>query len=159
MMAPSTYGDHIRACRDYGLVAFALELVPPNVERGADYAVEEARKVLALSADAGIEGRIRHVMIPGMIEEDDDRPIEMKPKLDVLDYWSITDRSVSRSIVNWLRSLHAVFCGWRACLAPRSLLTRQRLPRVDDDNALKGRLCHGLRILLTAWPMWMSPLA
>ena len=67
----------------------ALELVPSNVERGADYAEEEARKVLALSADAGIEGRIRHVMIPGMIEEDDDRPIEMKPKLDVLDYWSI----------------------------------------------------------------------
>lgn len=28
-------------------------------------------------------------MIPGMIEEDDGRPIEMKPKLDVLDYWSI----------------------------------------------------------------------
>ncbi len=27
-------------------------------------------------------------MIPGMIEEDDDRPIEMKPKLDVLDYWT-----------------------------------------------------------------------
>ena len=71
------------------LNTIALELVPPNVERGADYAVEEARKVLALSADAGIEGRIRHVMIPGMIEEDDDRPIEMKPKLDVLDYWSI----------------------------------------------------------------------
>lgn len=67
----------------------ALELVPSNVERGADYAKEEAQKVLALSADAGIGGRIRHVMIPGMIEEDDDRPIEMKPKLDVLDYWSI----------------------------------------------------------------------
>jgi Mycobacterial methylenetetrahydrofolate reductase len=71
------------------LNTIALELVPPNVERGADYAVDEARKVLALSAEAGIEGRIRHVMIPGMIEEDDDRPIEMKPKLDVLDYWSI----------------------------------------------------------------------
>ena len=28
-------------------------------------------------------------MIPGMIEEDDDRPIEMKPKLDVLEYWSL----------------------------------------------------------------------
>ncbi|MET0474160.1 MAG: mycobacterial-type methylenetetrahydrofolate reductase [Mycobacterium sp.] len=67
----------------------ALELVPPNVERGADYAVEEAHKVLQLAVDAGIEGRIRHVMIPGMIEEDGDRPIEMKPKLDVLDYWSI----------------------------------------------------------------------
>jgi hypothetical protein len=71
------------------LNTIALELVPSNVERGADFAKEEAQKVLALAAEAGIEGRIRHVMIPGMIEEDDDRPIEMKPKLDVLDYWSI----------------------------------------------------------------------
>jgi hypothetical protein len=71
------------------LNTIALELVPPNVDRGAAYAVEEAHKVLQLSAEAGIEGRIRHVMIPGMIDEDDDRPIEMKPKLDVLDYWSI----------------------------------------------------------------------
>ncbi|MUL83044.1 MULTISPECIES: mycobacterial-type methylenetetrahydrofolate reductase [unclassified Mycolicibacterium] len=71
------------------LNTIALELVPPNVERGAQYAVDEARKVLALSTETGIEGRIRHVMIPGMIDEDDDRPIEMKPKMDVLDYWSI----------------------------------------------------------------------
>ncbi|MCV7419612.1 hypothetical protein H7K45_03580 [Mycobacterium yunnanensis] len=71
------------------LNTIALELVPPNVDRGAAYAVDEAHKVLQLAADAGIEGRIKHVMIPGMIEEDDDRPIEMKPKLDVLDYWSI----------------------------------------------------------------------
>lgn len=67
----------------------ALELVPSNVDRGAAYAVDEARKVLKLAADSGIEGRIRHVMIPGMIEEDGDRPIEMKPKLDVLEYWSV----------------------------------------------------------------------
>ncbi|WP_305853324.1 mycobacterial-type methylenetetrahydrofolate reductase [Mycolicibacterium sp. YH-1] len=71
------------------LNTIALELVPSNVERGTEYAVEEARKVLALSASSGISGRIGHVMIPGMIEEDNDRPIEMKPKLDVLDYWSI----------------------------------------------------------------------
>lgn len=71
------------------LNTIALELVPSNVERGPEYAVEEARKVLALSASSGISGRIGHVMIPGMIEEDDDRPIEMKPKLDVLDYWSL----------------------------------------------------------------------
>ena len=51
--------------------------------------MEEARKVLQISAASGLAGRIRHVMIPGMIEEDDDRPIEMKPKLDVLDYWSL----------------------------------------------------------------------
>lgn len=67
----------------------ALELVPPNLDRGADDAVEEAAKVAGLSAECGMGDRLGHVMIPGMIAEDDDRPIEMKPKMDVLDYWSI----------------------------------------------------------------------
>lgn len=71
------------------LNTIALELVPPNVERGREHALEDAHKVLRCSAETGLEGRIRHVMIPGMIAEDDDRPIEMKPKLDVLDFWSI----------------------------------------------------------------------
>lgn len=67
----------------------ALELVPPNVERGSEQASEEARKVLRLSAESGLEGRIGHVMIPGIIAEESDRPVEMKPKLDVLDFWSM----------------------------------------------------------------------
>ncbi|WP_061006735.1 MULTISPECIES: mycobacterial-type methylenetetrahydrofolate reductase [Mycolicibacterium] len=67
----------------------ALELVPPNIERGPQYAIEEAHKVLSYAAAVGLEGRIRHVMIPGMIEEDGDRPVEMKPKLDVLDFWQL----------------------------------------------------------------------
>lgn len=67
----------------------ALELVPPNVERGREHALEDAHKVLRCSAEAGVEGRIRHVMIPGMIEEDGGRPIEMKPKMDVLEFWQI----------------------------------------------------------------------
>jgi hypothetical protein len=71
------------------LNTIAIELVPPNVERGQEHAVEEARKVLRFSAEAGLEGRIGHVMIPGMIAEDDDRPVEMKPKLDVLEFWSL----------------------------------------------------------------------
>ena len=71
------------------LNTIALELVPPNVDRGREQAVEDAQKVLKCAAEAGLEGRIRHVMIPGMIEEDGDRPIEMKPKMDVLDFWSI----------------------------------------------------------------------
>lgn len=71
------------------LNTIALELVPPNVERGHEQALEDARKVLRCAAETGLDGRIRHVMIPGMIEEDDDRPIEMKPKLDVLDFWSV----------------------------------------------------------------------
>lgn len=70
------------------LNTIALELVAPNVEDGHERALEEAQKVLRCSAETGLEGRIRHVMIPGMIEEDDDRPIEMKPKMDVLDFWN-----------------------------------------------------------------------
>ena len=70
------------------LNTIALELVPPNVERGHEYAVEEARKVARISAESGLAGQLKHVMIPGMIPEDDDRPVPMKPKLDVLDYWS-----------------------------------------------------------------------
>ncbi|AEV72297.1 hypothetical protein MycrhN_1683 [Mycolicibacterium rhodesiae NBB3] len=73
------------------LNTIALELVAPNQEAGAhghERALEEAQKVLRCAAETGLEGRIRHVMIPGMIEEDDDRPIEMKPKMDVLDFWN-----------------------------------------------------------------------
>ncbi|MGH3695511.1 MAG: mycobacterial-type methylenetetrahydrofolate reductase [Pseudonocardiaceae bacterium] len=70
------------------LKTIALELVPPNVEHGTERALDEARKVLELSREFGIEGRIGHVMIPGLIEEEDDRPVEMKPKLDVLEFWS-----------------------------------------------------------------------
>jgi hypothetical protein len=71
------------------LNTIALELVPPNVERGPEYAKEEARKVAKISAESGLAGRLKHIMIPGMIDEDDDRPVPMKPKLDVLEYWSL----------------------------------------------------------------------
>lgn len=77
------------------LNTIALELVPPNVERGHEQALEDAQKVLRCSAETGLDGRIRHVMIPGMIEEDDDRPIEMKPKMDVLDFWAIITPELS----------------------------------------------------------------
>ncbi|MGO9508862.1 MAG: mycobacterial-type methylenetetrahydrofolate reductase [Mycobacterium sp.] len=71
------------------LNTIALELVPPNTDGGKERALEDARKVVQYSADSGLGGRIRHVMIPGMIAEDDDRPIPMQPKLDVLEFWSI----------------------------------------------------------------------
>lgn len=71
------------------LNTIALELVPPNMDRGDEQAREDAHKVLRFSAETGLDGRIGHVMIPGMIEEDDDRPVEMKPKMDVLDFWSV----------------------------------------------------------------------
>lgn len=65
----------------------ALEFVPPNQEKGAEQAVEEAHKILELSRECGIPNKIGHLMIPGMIEEDPDRPVEMKPKMDPLDVW------------------------------------------------------------------------
>ncbi|BBX73195.1 hypothetical protein H7H78_05425 [Mycobacterium shinjukuense] len=71
------------------LNTIALELVPPNVDGGKERALEDASKVLRYSAESGLDGRIRHVMIPGMIAEDDDRPVPMRHKLDVLDFWSI----------------------------------------------------------------------
>jgi hypothetical protein len=70
------------------LNTLALELVPTNIEDGAERAFEEARKVLKAAGETGLEDRIGHVMIPGMIEEDGDRPVAMKPKMDVLDFWS-----------------------------------------------------------------------
>jgi len=71
------------------LNTIALELVPPNTDGGKERALEDARKVVQYSAESGLDGVIRHVMIPGMIAEEDDRPVPMKPKLDVLDFWSI----------------------------------------------------------------------
>jgi hypothetical protein len=65
----------------------AFELVPPNIEDGPEKAVEEAQKMLQYSREVGIGGRIRHVMIPGLIEEEDDRPVQMKPKMDTLGFW------------------------------------------------------------------------
>ncbi|OPX11976.1 mycobacterial-type methylenetetrahydrofolate reductase [Mycobacterium sp. AT1] len=76
------------------LRTIALELVPPNAERGREHAFDEVQKVLKASAESGLDGAIRHVMIPGMIEEDDGRPVEMKPKLDVVDFWSLVSSEV-----------------------------------------------------------------
>ncbi len=67
----------------------AIEMVPPNVDRSLPEQLDEARKVARISAETGLAAQIGHVMIPGMIAEDDDRPVEMKAKLDVLDYWRL----------------------------------------------------------------------
>src|SRR5258705_10266056 len=69
----------------------AFELVPPNADLGREQALEEARKVLRFSKETGIDGRIGHVMMPGMIEEDDDRPIKMNLGLAGLNFWRITN--------------------------------------------------------------------
>ena len=67
----------------------ALEFVPPTVEDGPDKAREEAHKALDLARAAGVGDQIGHLMIPGMIEEDPGRPVEMKPRLDPLETWQV----------------------------------------------------------------------
>ncbi len=76
------------------MTRIALEFVPPNSADGPEKAAEEARKVRDLSAEFGLTGKIDHLMIPGMIVEDDDRPVEMKPKMDPLDTWKAASPEV-----------------------------------------------------------------
>ncbi|WP_374727349.1 mycobacterial-type methylenetetrahydrofolate reductase [Haloactinomyces albus] len=65
----------------------ALELVPPDLDGGVEKAVAEGRKVAENARATGLTDRIQHLMMPGIIAEDDDRPVEIKPKMDVLDFW------------------------------------------------------------------------
>ncbi|CAM03167.1 hypothetical protein A8924_4283 [Saccharopolyspora erythraea NRRL 2338] len=65
----------------------ALELVPPDLDGGEQKAVAEGRKIAELSRSSGLAGRIRHVMIPGIIQEDGDRPVDFRPKMDTIDFW------------------------------------------------------------------------
>ncbi|GAA4883004.1 mycobacterial-type methylenetetrahydrofolate reductase [Saccharopolyspora cebuensis] len=65
----------------------ALELVPPDVDGGVQSAMAEGRKIVELSRATGLTGRITHAMIPGIIQEDGDRPVDYREKLDTIDYW------------------------------------------------------------------------
>ncbi len=69
------------------LNTIALELVPPALDCGDARVAEEAEKVVTLARGAGLEGRIGHILIPGMIAEDDDRPVPMTERMDVLACW------------------------------------------------------------------------
>ncbi|OLT45424.1 hypothetical protein BJF85_18775 [Saccharomonospora sp. CUA-673] len=66
----------------------ALELVPPELDGGTQAAVDEGQKVARVAKETGLDGAIKHLMIPGMIEEESDRPVELKPRMDVLDFWN-----------------------------------------------------------------------
>ena len=65
----------------------AFELVPSHVEAGTERATAEGRKLAEQCRASGLDGHVRHVMIPGMIAEDSDRPVEMRPRMDTLDFW------------------------------------------------------------------------
>lgn len=65
----------------------ALELVPPDVDGGTVRSQEIGRKVAENARATGLADSLGHLMIPGMIAEDPDRPVDMTKKMDVLDFW------------------------------------------------------------------------
>lgn len=67
----------------------ALELVPPDLDDGEERAIEEGRRAAGNARAAGLGERIQHVLIPGMIPEEDDRPVKIVPKMDPLDFWQL----------------------------------------------------------------------
>ncbi|MFE3289921.1 mycobacterial-type methylenetetrahydrofolate reductase [Rhodococcus sp. NPDC059234] len=65
----------------------ALELVPPELQAGTRRAVEEIGTAAEHCRSSGLADRVRHVMIPGLVAEDPDRPVPLTPRMDVLDFW------------------------------------------------------------------------
>lgn len=65
----------------------ALEFVPPVADGGIEKARDEANKVKELLGKHNIEDQLNSLIIPGIIEEDPDRPVALTKKLDPLDTW------------------------------------------------------------------------
>lgn len=72
----------------------ALELVPPELDRGADGAVQQTCAAVELCRGHGMAGHVRHIMIPGIVAEDSDRPVALTPRMDVLDFWEAVRPSI-----------------------------------------------------------------
>ncbi|MCL2533222.1 MAG: mycobacterial-type methylenetetrahydrofolate reductase [Nocardiaceae bacterium] len=72
----------------------ALELVPPELDAGAARAVDETHAAVELCRHHGLADHVRHVMIPGIIAEDSDRPVALTPRMDVLDFWEAIRPSI-----------------------------------------------------------------
>jgi len=73
------------------MATIALEFVPPGVEGGAEKARSEAARVHDLMQKAGIGDRMSALLVPGMIEEESDRPVPLEAKMDPLDVHQAID--------------------------------------------------------------------
>lgn len=63
----------------------ALELVPPVVEGGPESARAEAARARELLAKSGLSDRVNSLLIPGMIAEEEDRPVPLAERMDPLE--------------------------------------------------------------------------
>ncbi len=111
----------------------ALEFVPPDIEGGLNSVVEDTNKIRDLSREFGIENSIDTLLIPGMITEDADRPVEMKPKMDPLDVW--------KAAVSELPGMHGL------CTQVTAFLDQAQLERRFQellDSGIEGIIFVGV---------------
>lgn len=86
----------------------ALEFVPPEVTAGAEGAREDARKVRRLFDEHGIADRVNSLLIPGIIEEEEDRPVPLKRRLDPLETWqAVRDELPLNCMVTQVTAFHS----------------------------------------------------
>lgn len=65
----------------------ALELAPPEQTTSAADVAGSARTIADRCRGHGLLDRLGHVMIPGIVPEDSERPVPLTPRMDVLDFW------------------------------------------------------------------------
>lgn len=63
----------------------ALEFTPPDIASGRERAQEIARLARDLLSSEGMLDRVNAFLFPGMIVEDDDRPVALGERIDVLE--------------------------------------------------------------------------
>lgn len=67
----------------------AIEFVPPEQDGGEEKAREEAQKIRELMEKYEIQDKVNSLLIPGIIEEDPDRPVDLDKKMDTVDTWKV----------------------------------------------------------------------
>jgi hypothetical protein len=114
------------------MTTVALEFVPPEQEAGVERAQEDARKVRGLLEEHGIADRVTSLLIPGIIEEEEDRPVPLRRRMDPLDTWqAVREILPLECLVTQVTSFHS-----EAMLADRF--------RVLRSNDIESAVCVGV---------------
>ena len=86
----------------------ALEFVPPELDTAAEQVREQARKVKQLLDHHGIADRVNTLLIPGIIEEERDRPIPLKKRMNSLATWQTIRKDLPlKCVVTQVTAFHS----------------------------------------------------
>jgi hypothetical protein len=81
------------------MATIALEFVPPRKSGGAAEAKEDAQKAADLMKQTGIDTSVDTFMYPGMIAEEEDRPVSLEERLDTLPTKQAVDEVVRKDTI------------------------------------------------------------